>query len=961
MKQTHLLPFLPSKSFLAASLLLAMSLCCSVAQAQSTNAIPPGQGLGVGQDGPGAPNYVPNEILVKFKPGAKDNEIADLVRRAAVTHAKHVLTPAMHASGDIGITRLSTAVHVPQALEALRNHPAIELAQPNWLYTHQAAPNDQYYVNGSLWGLDGSTYGSQAAAAWAAGNTGSKDVYVGIIDEGVQYNHPDLMANMWVNTAEKDGTAGVDDDDNGYIDDIYGWNAINDNGTIYDPRWDDHGTHVAGTIGAVGNNGVGVVGMNWNVKLIVGKFLGPRSGTTADAIQAIDYMTNLKKNKGVNIVALNNSWGGGAFDGALLDAIKRAAAQNILFVAAAGNNGVNTAATPSFPACYDDPSIVSVAAIDRYGNLPSFSNYGATTVDLGAPGVAIYSTLPGGKYGAYDGTSMATPHVTGAAALYAAANPTAEMLDIKSAILSSATLTPTPSLKGKTVTGGRLNVSGFTAASATPPAAPSALSATVDERTVNSIVLSWTDNSDNETFFVIERATSLGGTRTSVATVPSNTKAYVDAGLQPGTYVYWVASHNTAGNSWSDPALETTVTFPETPAAASYIKTDTTTKGNWCYVYGASGSGHLPYAELDPPLPYEYNYPLGVIIDWSDVLPWDWTATTMSSTDPRALWKDYSMTGRWLGCYYFYPSLTLDLDTGNTPYQVAFYVVQGDSYNRTETIEILDFYRQTSIGVDPQVVKDFTGGKYFVYNIQGRVLVRFTCSVESKDAVLSGIFFDALEDSPPAVSIKSPTEGASVSGTTVTISASASDDNAVAKVDFYVDGNLIGTDYTATDGFSVSWDSTKAAEGNHVLTAEATDTAGNTAPSEEEVTVVVDNIPDTAVLVHCGDLDGTPTVSTRNWTATVAVTIHNAEHDPVEGATVTGTWSGGFSGTVSAPTVRRDDGSITAVFKTGSMKLTKTSVTFTILSVTGPNMSYASSNNHDPEGDSKGTSITVRK
>ncbi|MHC1766071.1 MAG: hypothetical protein AB9869_17515 [Verrucomicrobiia bacterium] len=193
MKQIHFLPFSRSESLLAALLLLAVTLCCSVAQAQSTNAVAPGQGLGVVQDGPGAPNYVPNEILVKFKPGATDNEIADLVRRAAVTHAKHILTPAMHASGDIGITRLSTAVHVPQALEALRNHPAIELAQPNWLYTHQAVPNDLYYGDGSLWGMYGdasapsNAYGSQAAEAWTAGNIGSGTVCVGIIDEGVQY------------------------------------------------------------------------------------------------------------------------------------------------------------------------------------------------------------------------------------------------------------------------------------------------------------------------------------------------------------------------------------------------------------------------------------------------------------------------------------------------------------------------------------------------------------------------------------------------------------------------------------------------------------------------------------------------------------------------------------------------------------------------------------------------------
>lgn len=939
MKKIHFLPFSRSELLPGALLLLAVMLCCSLAQAQSTNAVPPGQGLGVGQDGPGAPNYVPNEILVKFKPGAADNEIADLVRRGAVTSAKHILTPAMHASGDIGITRLNTAVHVPQALEALRNHPAIELAQPNWLYTHQAVPNDPYYVNGSLWGLDGSTYGSQAAAAWAAGNTGSENVYVGIIDEGVQYNHPDLAANMWVNPGEIAGN-GKDDDNNGYVDDIYGWNAVNDNGVIYDPSSDDHGTHVAGTIGAVGNNGLGVVGMNWNVRLIVGKFLGSSGGTTADAIQAIDYMTNLKKNKDVNIVALNNSWGGGGYDSLLLAAIQRAASENILFVAAAGNSRVNTDRRPYYPACYSVASIISVAAIDRVGALASFSNYGAKTVDLGAPGVAILSTLPGDTYGAYDGTSMATPHVTGAAALYAAANQLAPMADIKEAILDS--VVPTTSLAGKTVTGGRLNVSGFTGGPvpSLPPTPPSDLTAKASPD-VCKITLTWTDNSDDETSFIIVQTCD---GKEAYITVPANSESYDDTWLQPNTvYEYKVAARNSYGTSaYSDSVSETTADL-QPSASAEYVITDTETKGNWCYNYGKSGYGHLPFGEptyfFTP-----YSYPSGVTVECSDRSIFTWTEA-YADTNAR-LWKDYSMTDTWLGCYYSSPSFTLDLDTGTTPYDVAFYVVDGYPHDRTQTIEIFDFDRQIPIGV-PQTVTYFTGGKYFVYNIRGHVLVTFTCIAGNGDAVLSGIFFDAPDTENPTVSITKPSPNASVSGT-VTISADASDDNAVAKVDFYVDGDLVGTDYTATDGFSVSWDSTKAAVGNHELTAVATDTANKTATSP----IIIVKVE--GVSVHCGDLDGTKAVTGRKWTATVIATIHDANHQPVSGATVTGTWSV-YSGTVSGQTGANG----TVSFKTGSM--TGTSVTFTILNVTGPNMTYDSASNQDPDGDSNGTSITVTK
>ncbi|MGH8525496.1 MAG: S8 family peptidase, partial [Gammaproteobacteria bacterium] len=239
---------------------------------------------------------------------------------------------------------------------------------------------------------------------------------------------------------------------------------------VYDGILDDHGTHVAGTIGAKGRNGIGVAGVNWNVTIISAKFLGLFGGTTANAIKAIDYITDLKTRQGLNIVATNNSWGGGGFSQALQDAIERANVANILFIAAAGNGGSdgvgdNNDATSNYPSNYPNANVIAVAAITSTGVKASFSNYGARTVDIGAPGSGIYSTLPnqqGTKYGSYSGTSMATPHVTGAAALYAATLPPgASAAEIKNAILSSAVLTPTPSLGGKCVTGGRLNVSGF--------------------------------------------------------------------------------------------------------------------------------------------------------------------------------------------------------------------------------------------------------------------------------------------------------------------------------------------------------------------------------------------------------------------------------------------------------------------------------------------------------------------
>lgn len=223
---------------------------------------------------------------------------------------------------------------------------------------------------------------------------------------------------------------------------------------------------MAGTIGAVGNNGKGVVGVNWSVSILNAKFLGSRGGTTANAIKAVDYFTDLKVNRGIPVIATNNSWGGGGYSAGLYDAIERANKAGILFIAAAGNNTTNIDATPQYPAAYSNSNIISVAAIDAGGNLASYSNYGATLVDIAAPGSNITSTLPiatrksaTSGYGTYSGTSMATPHVTGAVALYASKYPTATAAEIKNAILSNAI--PLGSVTGKVATNGRLDLSKF--------------------------------------------------------------------------------------------------------------------------------------------------------------------------------------------------------------------------------------------------------------------------------------------------------------------------------------------------------------------------------------------------------------------------------------------------------------------------------------------------------------------
>ena len=412
------------------------------------------------------------ELIVKFRDGTGSADQAAFMRGLGAQKLD-TLRAGGRGRGEVALVRLPAGLDVAAAVQRLTVNPAVEYAEPNWIYQHQATSNDTYYTNGSLWGMYGDAsspangFGSQAAEAWAANHTSCSNVLVGVIDEGIYYNHEDLAANVWANPY--DPVDGIDNDGNGYVDDVRGWdfdgntNDINSGGAN-----DDHGTHVAGTIGGVGGNGKGVAGVCWSgIKMISAKFLGRRGGSTANAIKAVDYITDLKTRHGLNIVATNNSWGGGGFSQALQDAIERANQAGILFIAAAGNDAFNCdSGSACYPAEYPNSNIIGVASITSTGAMSSFSSYGATTVDICAPGSGIWSTVPKAVKGAvvsgyasYNGTSMATPHVTGAAALYASSHPGASAADIKAAIMGSAV--PTASCNGKVVSNGRLNASGF--------------------------------------------------------------------------------------------------------------------------------------------------------------------------------------------------------------------------------------------------------------------------------------------------------------------------------------------------------------------------------------------------------------------------------------------------------------------------------------------------------------------
>jgi len=394
---------------------------------------------------------VAGEMIVKLRADVAVSQ-AEMASFRAEVGATMVETTR---SGGFELWRMD-GVAADQAMSVLANHPLIEYIEPNYIISLDSigpaalTPNDPYYDR--LWGLhnEGSSVATadadiDAPEAWQVSTGGN--VVVGVIDTGVDYRHPDLDDNMWVNPGEIAGN-GIDDDGNGYVDDVHGYDFANDDGDPMDDH--SHGTHVAGTIAAEGNNGTGVVGVNWDAQIMALKFLGSNGyGNTFDAIQALEYATMM----GADLT--NNSWSGSSFSRSLYDAIEAAGRAGQVYVAAAGNNGANTDYSPRYPSAYDLDNIISVAATDNDDRLASFSNYGATSVDLAAPGVSIYSTTPYG-YGSMSGTSMASPHVAGAAALLLSVNPDLTPAEVKSLLLD--TVDPIAGLAGKTVTGGRLNI-----------------------------------------------------------------------------------------------------------------------------------------------------------------------------------------------------------------------------------------------------------------------------------------------------------------------------------------------------------------------------------------------------------------------------------------------------------------------------------------------------------------------
>ncbi|MEN3332750.1 MAG: thermitase [Blastocatellia bacterium] len=421
------------------------------------------------------PRYVPGQLLVKLKAGISD--MGDLPEFVARPHGG--IEPLMKsARGDLLLVNLDGEA-VEEAAARLAQDARVEFAEPNYLWQAAKVPddarfNEQYALmnTGSfLAGKPGADIG--ATQAWDI-TTGSDDLVVAVIDTGVDLSHPDLAPNAWTNTHEIPGN-GIDDDGNGYVDDVHGWNYLTNSPKLYDnPNDDWHGTHVTGAIGATGNNQIGVAGVAWHVKLMVMKFLGVQTGSTADAVKAINYALDQKR-RGQNIRVINASWAGPSESLSLKNAIIDAGNNGILFVCAAGNGPINSDgedldASPVYPAAWstDVSTIIAVAAVNNTDSFASFSNYGLTRVQVAAPGVFTISTIPGGDYGYGQGTSMSAPVVTGVAALLFAHEPGLTATDVRRRIVRTAD--PQPTLAGRIANAGRVNA--FNALTNTLPHTP---------------------------------------------------------------------------------------------------------------------------------------------------------------------------------------------------------------------------------------------------------------------------------------------------------------------------------------------------------------------------------------------------------------------------------------------------------------------------------------------------------
>jgi hypothetical protein len=752
--------------------------------------------------------FVESELLIKYVPTASNG------RRNGIAASRGARLVRRARALDIDHVRLPPGQSMVAAIAALRSTPDVALVQPNYVRraSGSAPPNDPWWLLGFLWGLER----IQAQPVWSSFTTGEPSVVVAAIDTGVEYTHPDLAANMWRNPDEIDDN-GIDDDGNGYVDDIFGIDAANDD---TDPMDDNgHGTHTAGTIGARGNNGAGIVGVAWHTSIVACKFLDAQgNGTDADAVECFDYVLALKQ-RGINVRVTNNSWGApreGEPPAVLKNAIDAAGAAGIVNVFSAGNAGTNNDTNPLDPASLDSPSIVVVAASDESDGRASFSNYGLASVDLAAPGASILSTYRG-SYAFASGSSMAAPHVAGAVALMAARNPALSVATAKTVLMQSADVLPQWS--GLSMSSGRLNVlNAVTSAggnnaptvSITTPAPgssfPRSTTITVEAAAADS------DGSITQVEF-FANGLSLGIDSTGPAYSIGWTPAL------PGHYTLKAVATDDGGSSRDSAGVTVSISPP--PGRANVALT----------VNGGVATASSTSTA---------NFPASAVIN-GDRKGLNWSNGGGWNDGTKSVWPD---------------SIEIQFSEARTIEEVDVFTLQDNYGSPVEPTPTTTF---TKYGVVDFTVEYWTSSEwqlvpgavvsgnnlvwrqFFFTPIQTsriRVVVAngkssYTRLVEVEAWASVGTF-----NFPPSVNLTSPDAGDTYAiGAAVPLAATAADaDGAIASVDFFANGSALGAGISDGSTYTFQWTPTKP--GTYSLTAVATDNLGSARTSAPVSTIV---------------------------------------------------------------------------------------------------------------------------
>jgi subtilisin family serine protease len=854
---------------------------------------------GSAPEGPQAA-FVPGQVLVRFRPGAAA-AAATLSTRAVPTRFAMALptegreipmTVESFGGSDI-VEGLRLARVAPadtlEAVKALNKRADVLYAEPDYVWHKEQAtlsPNDALY--GDLWGLKNTgqtghndvtnTDGPgvvgddiKAEQAWGSFTTGSKNIVVAVIDEGVDINHPDLQENIWTNPGEVPGN-GVDDDGNGFVDDVHGWDFVHNDNSVFDNTAgvypppdtytgdvDDHGTHVAGTIGARGNNGQGVVGVNWQVSIMPVKVLGKSGGSTSGIISGYSYVRKMLDlwlssggTKGANVRVTNNSYGGPGFSQAAFDAINALNGfgpdSSIIFVAAAGNEAENAAEFSHYPSDYLLPNVLSVAAIDRFEQLAVFSNYGPLQVALAAPGRGIRSTTPNNTYSLFSGTSMAAPHVAGAAALCLAAFPGTSAVALRNALTLSGDVLP--SLAGKVYSQRRLNVfKALQTLAEHDSAGPEFFrDLRITARSGRAVTLAWTNTGDDgntgqAALYVIQADSTFIGTK--VPSGPAGTPDSVTVNvpyLRPTTSISIRARDNAGFDSGGGSAGVNTSGAAIDPyimglGAAEPLSTGGTPLG----VSGDDtfkGNVPLPFA-----FPFYGEAKTAVTVSSNGALYFG-KIQSVKDGSGQVIGLDARSSTAELARHKMIAGMWDDLETdaGGDVFMVqpdatrVIFRWQGRAFDNSQPVGF-----ETELRSDGTIVNRYGAGNTGLFPVVGispgepdPYFEASHTSVRGLTGRISLTNAQTVTFTPrpstvnvaPTVALNSPSAGkVFVTPVNISLAATASDpDGRVTKVDFVANGNVVAAAASGDSNFTSIW--FNPAPGSYTLTAVATDDSG---------------------------------------------------------------------------------------------------------------------------------------